>query len=136
MAKVTLEELPGEPDLVRASFPCQDLSLAGSGAGLAGKRSGTFKPFWKLIRAMHKSGRGPKIIALENVYGAITSNGGRDFATLAAAFSGLGYRFGRFEHSSALDAKSLRKQKTAPKGGLVTHLLYKRYFGSGGRDRT
>ena len=94
VAKVSLDELPGSPDLVWASFPCQDLSLAGNGAGLAGKRSGMFKPFWKLMRALHAEGRGPKIIALENVYGAITSNGGRDFATLAAAFSGLGYRFG------------------------------------------
>ncbi len=94
VAQVTLNELPGAPDLVWASFPCQDLSLAGNGAGLAGKRSGMFKPFWKLMRALHADGRGPKIIALENVYGAITSNGGRDFATLAAAFSGLGYRFG------------------------------------------
>ena len=94
VAQVTLDELPGSPDLVWASFPCQDLSLAGNGAGLAGKRSGMFKPFWQLMRALHADGRGPKIIALENVYGAITSNGGRDFATLAAAFSGLGYRFG------------------------------------------
>ena len=68
--------------------------MAGNGAGLEGKRSGMFKPFWALMRALHSDGRGPKIIALENVYGAITSNGGRDFATLAAAFSGLGYRFG------------------------------------------
>lgn len=94
VAKVNLDELPGSPDLVWASFPCQDLSLAGNGAGLAGKRSGMFKPFWQLMRSLHADNRGPKIIALENVYGAITSNGGRDFATLAAAFSGLGYRFG------------------------------------------
>lgn len=94
VAQVTLNDLPGAPDLVWASFPCQDLSLAGNGAGLAGKRSGMFKPFWQLMRALHADGRGPRIIALENVYGAITSNGGRDFATLAAAFSGLGYRFG------------------------------------------
>ena len=94
VAQVTLDELPGSPDLVWASFPCQDLSLAGNGAGLAGQRSGMFKPFWQLMRSLHADGRGPKIIALENVYGAITSNGGRDFATLAAAFSGLGYRFG------------------------------------------
>ena len=59
-----------------------------------GKRSGMFKPFWQLMRSLDADNRGPKIIALENVYGAITSNGGRDFATLAAAFSGLGYRFG------------------------------------------
>lgn len=94
VAQVTLDELPGSPDLVWASFPCQDLSLAGKGAGLEGKRSGMFKPFWHLMRGLNAEGRGPKIIALENVYGAITSNGGRDFATLAAAFSGLGYRFG------------------------------------------
>ncbi|RKF17080.1 DNA cytosine methyltransferase [Roseovarius spongiae] len=94
VARVTPDELPGAPDLVWASFPCQDLSLAGNGAGLAGKRSGMFRPFWKLMRALHRDGRGPRIIALENVYGAVTSNGGRDFATLAAAFSGLGYRFG------------------------------------------
>ena len=94
VAQVTLDQLPSSPDLVWASFPCQDLSLAGNGAGLAGKRSGMFKPFWQLIRSLHTDGRGPKIIALENVYGAITSNGGRDFATLATAFSGLGYRFG------------------------------------------
>ncbi len=94
VTKVTVQELPSSPDLIWASFPCQDLSLAGNGAGLAGKRSGMFKPFWKLVRELHSDGRGPKIIALENVYGAITNNGGRDFATLASAFSGLGYRFG------------------------------------------
>ncbi|WP_151717545.1 DNA cytosine methyltransferase [Gemmobacter serpentinus] len=94
VAKVTPDEIPGMADLVWASFPCQDLSLAGKGAGLAGKRSGMFKPFWQLVRDLHAAGRGPRMIAVENVYGAITSNGGRDFATLAAAFSGLGYRFG------------------------------------------
>ncbi len=94
VASVTLDEVPGKADLLWASFPCQDLSLAGKGAGLAGKRSGMFKPFWQLVRELQASGRAPKMIALENVYGAITSNGGRDFATLAAAFSGLGYRFG------------------------------------------
>lgn len=94
VAQVRPEEVPGTADLVWASFPCQDLSLAGNGAGLAGKRSGTFRPFWRLVRKLHADGRGPKMIALENVYGAITSNGGRDFATIAAAFSGLGYRFG------------------------------------------
>ena len=94
VATVTPDEIPGTADLVWASFPCQDLSLAGKGAGLAGKRSGMFKPFWQLVRDLHAEGRGPKMVAVENVYGAITSNGGRDFATLAASFSGLGYRFG------------------------------------------
>lgn len=94
VARVTPQDLPGQADLVWASFPCQDLSVAGKRAGLAGKRSGMFKPFWSLMEDLHAEGRGPKLIALENVCGAITSNGGRDFATLANAFAGLGYRFG------------------------------------------
>ncbi len=94
VAQVTAQDLPGQADLVWASFPCQDLSVAGKRAGLAGKRSGMFKPFWSLMQALHAENRAPKIIALENVCGAITSNGGRDFATLANAFSGLDYRFG------------------------------------------
>ncbi len=44
VAKVTTAQLPGRADLVWASFPCQDLSLAGAGAGTEGralrKRSG------------------------------------------------------------------------------------------------
>lgn len=94
VAKLTLKDLPGTPDLIWGSFPCQDLSLAGNGVGLAGKRSGAFKPFWRLVRQMHRVGRAPKVIAIENVYGAITSNGGRDFATIAAAFASINYRFG------------------------------------------
>ena len=94
VTNVMANEVPGTADLLWASFPCQDLSLAGKGAGLAGIRSGMFKPFWELVRKLHALDRGPKLIAIENVYGAMTSNGGRDFATLADAFFGLDYRFG------------------------------------------
>lgn len=92
--KLTASDLPGCADLAWASFPCQDLSLAGGQAGLKGERSGTFWAFWHLIRNLDREGRGPRIIALENVYGVLTANGGRDFATIASAFSGRGYRFG------------------------------------------
>src|SRR5579871_1340411 len=51
VAEVTTTDLPGAPALVWASFPCQDLSLAGAGAGLNGRRSGTFTPFWNLMRS-------------------------------------------------------------------------------------
>jgi hypothetical protein len=44
VAKLALRDLPGAPDLVWASFPCQDLSLAGAGAGLRGERSVKFRP--------------------------------------------------------------------------------------------
>ncbi len=61
----------GKKPLPWGSFPCQDLSLAGNGAGLAGERSGTFKPFWKLMRSLIGLGRVPQVIVLENVIGTL-----------------------------------------------------------------
>jgi DNA (cytosine-5)-methyltransferase 1 len=92
--RVRVADLPGEADLSWASFPCQDLSLAGDGAGLKGERSGTFWPFWKLMRGLAREGRAPKVLIIENVVGAITSHQGKDIAAIAKAFSDLGYRFG------------------------------------------
>jgi DNA (cytosine-5)-methyltransferase 1 len=46
IANITVNDLAGSADLAWASFPCQDLSLAGAGEGLKGDRSGTFWPFW------------------------------------------------------------------------------------------
>lgn len=94
VAELTPDDLPGTPTLVWGSFPCQDLSLAGNGAGLAGERSGTFKPFWKLMRRIIEVGRGPQIIVLENVIGTLTSHEGRDFATIIGALAQKGYRVG------------------------------------------
>ncbi|MDO9007468.1 MAG: DNA cytosine methyltransferase [Thiobacillus sp.] len=94
VASVKVSELPSRADLVWASFPCQDLSLAGAGAGLDGDRSGTFWPFWDLVRQLGKDGRSPKLIVLENVCGALTSHGGKDFAAISSALTGGGYRFG------------------------------------------
>lgn len=87
-------DLTGFADLVWASFPCQDLSLAGGGAGLRGERSGTFWPFWDLIKSLTKEKRAPKIIALENVCGALSSHGGRDFSAICAALNEAQYNFG------------------------------------------
>ena len=81
--KVTLSELPGTADLAWASFPCQDLSLAGSGAGLNGERSGTFWSYWRLMEQLRVANRAPSVLVLENVYGAITSHGGKDFQAIA-----------------------------------------------------
>lgn len=94
VAKVTPADLPAGADLAWASFPCQDLSLAGAGAGLKGDRSGTFWPFWKLMKALTDEGRAPRMIVLENVCGALTSHGGKDFAAIGAALAGGDYRFG------------------------------------------
>ena len=94
VAHLTTDELPGTADLAWASFPCQDLSLAGDGAGLAGKRSGSFWPFWRLMESLGKEGRAPTTIVLENVCGALTSHGGADFAAIGSALANAGYRFG------------------------------------------
>jgi DNA (cytosine-5)-methyltransferase 1 len=86
--------LPDRADLAWASFPCQDLSLAGAGAGLNGSRSGAFWEFWRLMRALTTEGRAPTTIVLENVRGALTSHGGRDFAAIGEALAAAGYCFG------------------------------------------
>jgi DNA (cytosine-5)-methyltransferase 1 len=87
-------DLPGRPDLVWGSFPCQDLSLAGAGAGLEGERSGTFYPFWNVVEGLIRDGRAPRMVAVENVCGALTSHGGKDFEAICRTFAEGGYRYG------------------------------------------
>ena len=101
VASVALSDLPAAPvDLAWASFPCQDLSLAGSYRGLGREndnsrtRSGTFWPFLKLMRGLIEHGRAPRTIVLENVFGCLTSHEGQDFAAIASALSESGYHFG------------------------------------------
>ena len=94
VAKISTSDLPSQADLAWASFPCQDLSLAGSGAGLEGERSGTFWHFWDLMRKLGKEERAPRLIVLENVCGTLTSHGGKDFAAISSSLTGAGYRFG------------------------------------------
>lgn len=92
--KLDAADLPGSPDLVWGSFPCQDLSLAGVGAGLAGERSGAFYPFWDVVRGLAADGRAPRLVAVENVCGSLTSHGGEDFKAICKTFSEAGYRYG------------------------------------------
>lgn len=94
VAKLETDDLPGTPDLVWASFPCQDLSLAGNGAGLSGERSGTFRPFWSLMKEMVAGGRAPQVVVLENVTGTLTSHKGSDFRSIVNEFADSGYRVG------------------------------------------
>ena len=94
VAQVSPEEIEGRADLAWASFPCQDLSLAGNGAGLDGGRSGAFWPFWRLISALGAQGRAPRLVVLENVCGLLASRGGADFAALLRAVREAGYRAG------------------------------------------
>jgi DNA (cytosine-5)-methyltransferase 1 len=101
VASLTLADLPSTAvDLAWASFPCQDLSLAGGYGGLgrerdnAPTRSGAFWPFWTLMRSLVQAGRAPRTIVLENVYGCLTSHAGKDFAAIASALSDSDYKFG------------------------------------------
>lgn len=75
-------------DVITGGSPCQDLSVAGKGAGLAGERSGLFLEQIRIVKEMRaadgKHGRAghlgrPRFMVWENVPGALSSNGGQDF---------------------------------------------------------
>lgn len=72
----------GPVDLVTAGFPCQDISLAGEGSGLAGERSGLF---WYVLRAIRMVGR-PRVV-LENVAELLN----RGMGTVLGAMAQAGY---------------------------------------------
>ncbi len=97
VSRLRAAELPAHATLAWGSFPCQDLSLAGAGAGLAGARSGTFVPFWRLIHSIR-----PPIVVLENVPGVLTSNSGRDFQAILRRAARSGYRMGAVLVDAAL----------------------------------
>lgn len=74
-----------------ASFPCQDLSLAGSIGGIHAPRSGLV---WEWLRILDETAEPPKILALENVTGLLSSNGGNNYRALHAALVERGYDCG------------------------------------------
>ena len=76
-------------DIITGGSPCQDLSVAGKRAGLAGERSGLFMEQIRIIKEMREHDRienqrtdkfiRPRYMVWENVPGAFSSNGGEDF---------------------------------------------------------
>ena len=93
-----IEELPDEifekmdADLIVGGFPCQDYSVARSRKGELGIQGKKGVLFWQIIRATEIIK--PKYLILENVdrlLKAPTSQRGRDFAIMLAAFNKLGY---------------------------------------------
>jgi DNA (cytosine-5)-methyltransferase 1 len=96
--EILTTQIPNFADLAWASFPCQDLSLAGNAKGLGTlneqTRSGAFWAFWRLMEGLISERRAPAMIVLENVYGSLTANKGRDFAAIARCLALGGYRFG------------------------------------------
>jgi DNA (cytosine-5)-methyltransferase 1 len=78
-------------DVITGGSPCQDLSIAGKRAGLAGARSGLFMEQIRIVKEMRAHDRAngrtgdmvrPRFMVWENVPGAFSSNKGRDFAAV------------------------------------------------------
>lgn len=74
-----------------ASFPCQDLSLAGNGEGIWAKRSGLV---WEWLRVMDEMPHRPPLLAAENVVGLVSSDEGAHYRALHAALVKRGYKVG------------------------------------------
>lgn len=84
----TLPALPPDVDLVTAGFPCQDLSQAGSTAGIDGRRSGLVDHVFRLL-----DGRRVPLVLLENVSFMLQLNKGAAMDVLTKAFEERGYRW-------------------------------------------
>jgi len=80
------QNIIGKVDIVCGGFPCQDVSVAGKRAGLAGARTGLF--FDALSFATHVKA---KTLILENVPGLLSSNNGRDFGVVLTSLADAGY---------------------------------------------
>lgn len=66
-------------DVICGGFPCQDISFAGFGEGLEGKRSGLFYEAMRIVRDL-----GPRFVVLENVAALLDRGMGEVLGTLAA----------------------------------------------------
>ena len=77
-------------DILTFGSPCQGLSLAGRRLGLADERSGLFMEAIRIIREMQEAthGKYPQFAIFENVPGALSSNGRRDYQAVLEAFTG------------------------------------------------
>jgi DNA (cytosine-5)-methyltransferase 1 len=82
--------------LATASFPCNDLSLAGARHGLAGAQSSAFWGFIDILKVMKRDRRLPPLVLLENVTGFLSSHDGRDFEDALLALNDLGYAVDSF----------------------------------------
>jgi DNA (cytosine-5)-methyltransferase 1 len=78
----TFNPEPGSADVVVGGFPCQDISQAGKGAGLAGERSGLFYELLRVVRVV-----GPRYVVLENVAAIL----GRGLDEVLGALAEAGY---------------------------------------------
>ena len=87
ISNVAGESLPNA-DMAWASFPCQDLSLAGQAGGIHGKRSGLV---WEWLRVIDEMPAPPPILVAENVLGLVSSGAGAHYRALHRALTERGY---------------------------------------------
>ena len=99
--ELSATDIPNGLELLTASFPCIDLSLAGNRNGLAGRHSGTIWPFLDLVDELGRTDALPAALLLENVTGLLSSEGGRDLRSICQRIGALGYGI----DIVALDAK-------------------------------
>ena len=85
-------------DVITGGSPCQDLSVAGQRAGLAGERSGLFMEQIRIVKEMREHDRAtgrtgwmvrPRYMVWENVPGAFSSSGGKDFQAVLEEIVGI-----------------------------------------------
>lgn len=88
-----VHELPADDvpnvTLATASFPCNDLSLAGGRDGLRGRHSSAFWGFHRILE--EKGAERPPLVLLENVPGLLSSHKGEDLEKILRALNALGY---------------------------------------------
>jgi DNA (cytosine-5)-methyltransferase 1 len=110
-------------NLAWASFPCQDLSLAGGRRGLNAPRSGAFWGFWNVIGKQRNDA--PKTIVIENVVGLLSSHRGGDFAELITTLIDAGYRVGAMMIDASLFSPQSRPRLfiVAYRGAPPDHLV-------------
>ncbi len=83
----TLQSIP-KVDMITAGFPCQDISLAGTRAGLRGSRSGLISEVFRLVDANR-----PEFVLLENVQHLLKLAKGAHLGAILTEFEDLDYRW-------------------------------------------
>jgi len=72
-----------------ASFPCQDLSLAGTLGGIDASRSGLI---WEWLRILKEMDQCPAILIIENVAGLLSAKQGENYKKIHCAYMSLDIR--------------------------------------------
>ena len=104
--ELTAGQVGDRADLLWASPPCQDVSIAGPRGGLDSGRGGSLWPALDFVRQLSTAGKAPRIVAIENVPGLATGRQNKDLAAICGVLADLGYRTGAL----LIDAKLLVPQ--------------------------